>query len=229
MSAPTFSLFGSCIRPRFWPRILDALDKNAASYELVFRGNVKPEVALPERCRWTYDEGSAIECWERASRECAGRLVSLWVDDYDLSPGGLDAILERWSGDPLHVVSPRYVLGGEDRTDWQMRFVPRDLTSPALPLGGFFERDFYLSLGGADRRFAGVAADVDISMRAVCERGARVEFSDVAIVNERREWQPPGYVSLSERCERTDHALLKSLWERTGDVWRRTSAVELIP
>lgn len=217
---PRFSFFGSAVRPEFWRRVVEALDQNESDYEIVFRGNVPP--APDQECpqiRWTYDDSSATECWELASRECSGELVSLLVDDYEYSPGCLDECWERWNAggrDPMHVVSPRYVLDGEDRT------------SPGMPVGGFYERGFYRSLGGADRRFAGVAADVDIAMRAVFERGARVEHCGPGHITERRDWYAPEYTSLSQKFESTDHAFIQQLWVLDGNGWRRTAALEPI-
>jgi hypothetical protein len=227
---PQFSFFGSCARPEFWPAVLDALRQNRATFECVFFGPKAPDFEAPE-LRWFESDASPIECWERASLCSRGELLSLIVDDYQYSPGCLDEAWERWDSagrDPKLIVSPRYVLHGVDRTQHQMRFVPGDFSSPVMPLGGFFEREFYHSLGGADRRFLGVAADVDIAMRAVIEHGAWVEFLEKGTVVERRDWQPADYVSLSDRHEQTDHVLLRSIWAREGNTWRRTSAPETI-
>jgi hypothetical protein len=237
LNRPAFSFFGSCNRPRLWPLVFAALEKNDIDFEVICCGDVAPEFELPHYARWIHATVKPTQCAEIAMRQCSGILMSLLVDDLEYSPGCLD---EAWrvyqdSDYPWPIITPMYYnpfdypgQSAEELTRWAQRFDTRDVNSPPVPLQGFIPAHVVHAIGGFDRRFIAVQNDVDWFMRAQA-RGARVTVLRHGFATERQDWAGPG-ATLSNRYHwQHDRPLVESMWKRSSDVpfgWERTSPLE---
>lgn len=237
---PLLSLGGSCARPELWPRFLDALSKNGVPFEVVLCGPRAPLEPLPPFARWIEATTKPVQCLEVAWRALSGELLSTVTDDLEYSPGALDAIWETYcarrdAGEPDAIVSPLYHApfdfpgqSAAELTAWAQTF-DQYQRKPPIPVQGFIPAYKARELGGFDRRFVGVQADVDYWLRAQVA-GCRVHFEPRAVATERTDWCV-GFKRLSSRYHwQTDRPLVCDLWRDGGPTdgigFERTSPLE---
>lgn len=96
-----------------------------------------------------------------------------------------------------------------DETDQNCWLDVHDHDSPRLPFVGIYNRQFWLSLGGHDRRLRRCLHEADVALRAQAA-GAPIAFAREAYGAEMRAgWDPPGY---HRAWWMTDQATLRKFW-----------------
>jgi len=94
------AIWGASIRPHMWMSLYNQLkETNKCSFKIFFCGHEKPNFELPQNFIYIYsDIRSAPPCAEIARRYAMNEqseFISQFVDDYELSDGVLDALIEE--------------------------------------------------------------------------------------------------------------------------------------
>ena len=225
------SLAGSCIRTEKWLKIYETLSsQNDLDFELVFVGPIRPDFALPDNFKYIYADVKPTQCWTIATEESTGHVVSLFGDDIDLSEHALDNAYKSFleENNNKAVIVPEFYYHNEMTSLSSVHYlVKHDSSTPIVPQAlAFYEREFFSSLGGCDRRFVATVGDYDLYLQAM-KKGAYLVFdekiwqrhSDTVLGKRNQSW-------IYKKYRRVDRPLLYNLWMKDGSMVDRTSAHE---
>ena len=178
MSKIDISLCASANRPRLWEDFFNSLKENKCNYEVIFVGDVIPEVDLPDNFKFYYSPVKPTQCWESAIRLSTGKYISITADDAEYIPGSLDGMVDFMnSQENIKTVGAFHTI--ENGT-----LITTDHNYKGKQMAPFFvfNREYYKYLGGADIRYIGGMWENDVIMR-VYEDGGDVKICDTAIVS----------------------------------------------
>ena len=82
MSKPVFSLIAPAIRSDFYKRVYDSVSKgNKIPFEIIFVGNNKPKIKMPDNFHYIYSNVKPAQCLEIAARNAQGEYLIPLADD----------------------------------------------------------------------------------------------------------------------------------------------------
>jgi len=174
MQKPIVSVIASAIKTQYWAEFYAMLcAKNSIPFEIVFVGDVRPNFNLPENFIYIYNEASPIQCYETACRNAKGEFVWTLPDDLIIQPGTLDILYQYikrlWN--EKAILSPRY-SGSTDSPAMDNLFCfDIDYRFPPIVVNMFMRKKVWQELGGFDKRFITLYAELDLQLRAWWDGG----------------------------------------------------------
>jgi len=162
-----FSVTASAVRSNLYKNFYESIStKNKVSFEMIFVGNNPPAEEMPSNFKYIYTKVNPVQCYEIAARNAVGKFLVPVTDDLLLSDEFLDRMYFYLS--KLHMdgvlVGNRYQTNGVFY-DNVLTLERKYLNSPVIPIVSAFNREVWMKLGGADRRFSYSFFDVDMVLR----------------------------------------------------------------
>lgn len=189
MSDIKISLFGSCVRPHLWKKLLDSLKGGKYKYEVVFSGFIDKELWEPfaaEYPEFRYIETEDLkpsQNYHIASLHCTGELIGWLADDCVFSENYIDMVYEHWKSfnNEKLVLSCRTNENGDNGDMNDHRFFGRNQNTPLMAPLGIMSRDYFWKLGGYDRRYINGQTENDVCMRVWADGGVVKIYNDVCV------------------------------------------------
>lgn len=212
MSRPDISICASANRPHLWELFYNSLKHNDCNYEVVFVGDVRPEVDLPDNFKYFYSPVKPAQCWEAAIRLSTGRYISITADDAEYTPYSLDNMVKfmdslenkKYVG-AFHTIENGTLITGEHK-------FKNKVMAPFF----VFDREYYKKLGGADNRYIGGMWENDVIMR-VHSDGGDIKICDGAIVQVE-------HIKKHNATSRSCTWHWKYSWPLLNDMWENPEA-----
>ena len=193
MEKPIISIVASANRVQWWPRFYDSLRFHKTPLEVIFVGDTKPNLQLPENFKFIYATCKPAQCYQIGFWAAQGELIHWTADDATYSNIArllptkqdcftpLDAAYAHWlkmesehNNDKKSVVALRPIEDGGDV--WNFHYLFGGCPwSPRMAPFALVHRKYLSEPGtGYDNRFVSGQSENDIIMR-VYEDGGRVE------------------------------------------------------
>jgi len=203
------SIFCSGNRPELWDRLYKSCQSNRLSWELIICGNQRPTFDAPSNFRFIYSSTKPSQCAEIALGACSGEFVSMVQDDYILSNGFFDILLNDYIDrkNEKNIFCGKMKRKGSLFNDIYASEIP---DSPLLGYIGLMKHSFITHIGGVEREFIGTYWDMDILMR-VLEDDGNIVMNNKVFVD---EWHPGKRRKKSSLTRRLscDVKFYRSLW-----------------
>ena len=226
LKKPEISIFGSAHRPKNWMDLYKSIGENHVSFEIIFVGPNEPDFELPSNFRFIKSYTKPTQCFEIACRNATADLIIPMADDMEFrTERPLDRLYNTYKSynNKKLILSCRYMLNGQDRSNTDQRFFPGNTSSPVMPLAGLMSRKLYRDIGGIDRNFIAVMWDLDVAMR-VYVQGGEVLLSDVYL--DELKSKSSGSTLCADYWNH-DRTLVVNLWSVNGTThFNRTKSVE---
>ena len=227
MTEPIMSMISSAVRTEYWEELYYSIDdENTIPFEMVFVGNVRPDFDLPDNFIYIYSEAKPIQCFEIACRNAKGKYVMTTQDDLTFPPWSLFNLYKyvlRMRDPDRVMVTPRYhdKLTGEINPNF-MFFSCTDRHAPIIGIGTVMSRQLWRDLGGLDRRFHSLFADLDLQLR-MYQVGVHPFIAPDVVIRERPHDKYPRLVSI----DHSDRQILDSFWMCPGNVTSKERLVSV--
>jgi hypothetical protein len=215
LETPKISIIATAFRPQNWMDLYSSIGDNDISFEVVFVGPNDPDFELPTNFKFIKSYTKPVQCVEIASRNATADLILQISDDSKFrTTAPLDRLYntyKSYNNDKL-ILSCRFM---RDEEVWPLKehriFPHEDKSSPFMPMCGLMSRRLYRDIGGMDRNFIAVMADLDLDMR-ILELGGEVKFCDDVRVE---EFKSKSFGStLCNDYWHHDRKLLLKLWSK---------------
>jgi GT2 family glycosyltransferase len=222
MEPPEISIVGTAARPNNWLELYSSLGNNDVSFEIVFVGPNPPTFGLPDNFKFIQSNVKPAQCIEIAIRNAKARLFMIMSDDvFFTSVKPLDYLYQAYQlyDDEKLILSPKFMRSGKDLSITQT-FWGDDRESPLLSVGGLMSKKIFFNLGGFDKNFIAIMADVDYMMR-IWETGGQVILADIYL--EENKSKSNGSRLCSDYWEH-DRQLLLNLWSKNNTLLKNRAA-----
>lgn len=212
---PLVSIICSAVRPKNWMSIYKSCyPTSLVDLEFVFVGPNTPDYALPDNFQFIHSNVKPSQCIEIASRNIRGDFIMIVADDCILQgEKPIDTLYKKfltYKNDKI-IVSCIYVMDGKIMQPETL--LKNDLSAPKLPIAALMKSSIYRQLGGLDKNFIAVMADLDLYFRFY-SIGGDVVFSNIHL-SEDRIVASAG-ISLCIDYHDKDKNYLLSAWVKNG-------------
>lgn len=212
---PLVSIICSAVRPKNWMSLYKSCyPASLVDLEFVFVGPNTPEYALPDNFLFINSNVKPSQCIEIASRNIRGDFILIVADDCIFKgKKPIDALYKKFLTykDDKIIVSSIYVMDG--KIIQPETLLKNDLSAPKIPIAALMKSSIYRQLGGLDKNFIAVMADLDLYFRFY-SIGGEVVFSDIQL-SEDRIVASAG-ISLCIDYHDKDKNYLLSAWVKNG-------------
>lgn len=213
MSKCLFSICASAARPQDWIETYNSLLANELDWEMVYVGPNRPSFNLADypRLKYIYSNVKPAQCYQASFLNASGELLSWTADDAKYPPHALDDVYKFFHSinNPKLVVAFRTIEDGKDITEGH-RLRGRDPAAPRMAPFGVMNREYFLKLGGYDRRFICGQSENDVVMR-VYEDGGSLEIAPVPVLVHHQKSHNSGTV-FRQGFFNQDRAVLENSW-----------------
>ena len=195
------SICCSSDRPHFWEYYYETVSMNTINFEILFIGPNKPNFILPNNVKFIHTNVKPAQCEFIGPLYSRGELVLIAPDDSHMSPFCLDILYEAYKKENNYkcIVSPeKYgsfieqissteeMLKIINEVPTQKGYIGSSFKDLQTQEGGMISRQFYLELGGPDKRFIFGHAFTDVQIRAL-RSGGKIVFCPDTYAMERKD------------------------------------------
>lgn len=205
MIDPVISIYSSAIRTSLWLSLHRSLSTNKVPFEMIFVGPKEPTFELPNNFRYIHSNVKPAQCYYIASYHCQGEYLIYMNDDFVLSEGLLDNLIESYTENSI--VSACYSYHSRPQT-----FSGKD-GDPVQPVGTLVHRSLWNKLA-IDSNYVAAYLECDMAMQARA-LGARVIMSKKSHIRENK-----GPNLCLQKKQFGDRRLFYSAWFETWSDYR---------
>lgn len=225
---PKISLFASSVRPHLWKDFFASLQANDISFEVVFAGNLDPEVVSENMPSFRNKEQTfryiktgnikPAQVYEIARLACRGELLHWTADDAEYSPNLLDYVYHFWSAQKNNriILSCQTIEDGNFVVLEHHRLFGRAYNTPQMAPLGFMSAAFLQEVKGIDRRYVSGQWDNDILMRAYNLGGKVVLFVERGAISLHHGKKHGGNSGTFRSGYKHDRVILEGAWAPQG-------------
>lgn len=188
MVIPFISLIASSVRPHLWESCFESLKSNTIRYNVVFAGNITPDVYEPFQQKYKFfkyiQTGNIkpAQCYQVALKNACGFYIMWIADDCEFSENALDKIYAKAGSIGRNgILSVKTNEDGKHNDLDDHRFFSENKNTPLMAPLGVMSRGDLSELGGFDRRFVSGQYENDVVMRALARGGKVVKFEDACV------------------------------------------------
>jgi hypothetical protein len=217
------SLFMSSNRPQWWKRMVDSLQENKCSWEIIAVGPQGLPL-LPRNLWYYWCPFKPTQCYAAASYMAQGELIGWTADDAVYAPNALDIILDAYKKSTTQCIYTQSTIENSKDVTSEHCFFRNCKDTPVMCPMAFMNRKFFWECGGYDRQFTSGQAENDIIMTAL-SKGAVIENIPESRVYLNHEEVHGGFINkikyrLGKNSFRTgyenDRRYLEECWVKEG-------------